>query len=150
MTETAPTASIYPNLFYRDADAAIEWLERTLGFKRGEVHRDENGAVLHAEVSLGTATVMLGTAGTGREPFRSQGAGGASVYCAVEDADRLYAHARDAGADIPLDLSETDYGSRDFTARDLEGHPLVLRHLPAGGPLPMISPDVPFGGVRSS
>ena len=28
---------------------------------------------------------------------------------------------RDAGADIALELTDTDYGSRDFTVRDPEG-----------------------------
>jgi uncharacterized glyoxalase superfamily protein PhnB len=120
-TETA-TAAFYPNLLYRDADAAIGWLERALGFTPGEAHRGESGAVQHAEMRLGSATVMLGTAGVGREPFRSLPAGGSLVYCAVDDVDSLYERARRAGADIPLEPTDTDYGSRDFTVRDPEGN----------------------------
>ena len=116
------TASFYPNLLYRDADAAMAWLERTLGFERREEHRDEQGNVQHAEMSLGSAIVMLGSAATGREPFRSLPAGGSLVYCAVEDVDSLHARARDAGAEIPLEPTDTDYGSRDFTVRDPEGN----------------------------
>jgi uncharacterized glyoxalase superfamily protein PhnB len=66
--------------------------------------------------------VVLGTAGAGREPFRSQPAGGAIVYLAADDVDSLYERAREAGADIALELTETDYGSRDFTVRDPEGN----------------------------
>jgi uncharacterized glyoxalase superfamily protein PhnB len=80
--------AFYPNLLYADADAAIEWLERTLGFERREVHRDEDGNVVHAELALGSAIAMLGS----------------------------------AGADIALELTDTDYGSRDFTVRDPEGN----------------------------
>jgi uncharacterized glyoxalase superfamily protein PhnB len=114
-------AAFYPNLLYGDAEGAIDWLERVLGFERGEVYRDEEGNVAHAELSLHGATVMLGSAGVGREPFRSVPAAGSVVYCAVDDVDSLYDRARAAGADIPLELTETDYGSRDFTVRDPEG-----------------------------
>jgi uncharacterized glyoxalase superfamily protein PhnB len=114
--------TVYPNLLYRDADAAIGWLERTLGFEADEVHRGEDGSVAHAELRLGSDVVMLGTAGAGREPFRDLPAGGALVYCAVDEVDALYERARAAGADIPLEPTDTDYGSRDFTVRDPEGN----------------------------
>jgi uncharacterized glyoxalase superfamily protein PhnB len=116
-----PAPAFYPNLLYADADAAIEWLERTLGFERGEVHRDDDGKIAHAELSLDSSVIMLGTAGAGREPFRSLAAGGGLVYVAVDDVDSLYERARGAGADVALELMDTDYGSRDFTLRDPEG-----------------------------
>jgi uncharacterized glyoxalase superfamily protein PhnB len=116
-----PAPAFYPNLLYADADAAIEWLERTLGFERGEVHRDDDGKIAHAELSLDSSVIMLGTAGVGREPFRSLGAGGGLVYVAVDDVDSLYERARGAGADVALEVMDTDYGSRDFTLRDPEG-----------------------------
>jgi uncharacterized glyoxalase superfamily protein PhnB len=72
-------------------------------------------------MALGTAVIMLSTAGVGREPFSAIGAGGTLVYIAVDDVDPLYERARGAGADIALELTETDYGSRDFTVRDPEG-----------------------------
>jgi len=115
-------ASLYPNLLYRDPDAAMDWLERTLGFERREDVRDNDGNVVHAELSLGGAIAMLSSAGTGREPFRSLPAGGSLVYCAIEEVDALYERAREAGAEIALELTDTDYGSRDFTLRDPEGN----------------------------
>ncbi len=116
------TTTIYPNLLYRDAVAAMDWLERTLGFRRTEDHRDEEGNVIHAEVSLGAATVMIGTAGAGREPFGGLPSGGSLVYCAVDDVDGLFERSRAAGADIPIEPLDTDYGSRDFAVRDPEGN----------------------------
>ena len=120
-TETA-TVAVYPNLRYRDAAAAIGWLERTLGFHLGEVARDEDGNVIHAELTLGSALVLLGTAGPGREPFRSLPAGGSLVYFAVDDVDVQYDRARKAGADIPVTPTDADYGSRDVTGRDPQGN----------------------------
>ncbi len=124
MTET--TTTIYPNLLYRDPVAAMDWLERTLGFRRAEDVRDEEGNVIHAELGLGTATVMLGTAGAGREPFRDLPPGGSLVYCAIDDVDGLFERSKAAGADIPLEPLDTDYGSRDFAVRDPEGNVWAL------------------------
>ena len=121
MTTQTAAVTFYPGLHYRDADAAMSWLERTLGFERREDIRDDDGNVVHAELRLGSGIVMLSTAGIGREPFRSLPAGAALIYCAVEDVDSLYERARAAGADIAMELTDTDYGSRDFTARDPEG-----------------------------
>jgi len=73
-------------------------------------------------MSLGSAIVMLGSAGVGREPFRSLPAAGSLIYRAVEDVDALYERAREAGAEIPLEPMDTDYGSREFTVRDPEGN----------------------------
>ena len=122
MSSPDPTASFYPSVLYEDPDAAMAWLERTLGFERREDYRNDDGTVQHAELSLGPAVVMLSSAGAGREPFRSLPAGGGLVYCAVEDVDALYERAREAGAEIPLEPMDTDYGSRDFTVRDPEGN----------------------------
>jgi uncharacterized glyoxalase superfamily protein PhnB len=123
MPETTPgTATFYASLLYDDADAAIEWLERVLGCERRAVHRDEEGGIAHAELSFGGAIVMLGTAGIGREPFRSVAAGGRLLYCAVDDIDGLHERVVAAGGEIALPLTDTDYGSRDFTVRDLEGN----------------------------
>jgi uncharacterized glyoxalase superfamily protein PhnB len=66
--------------------------------------------------------VMLSTAGVGREPFRSLPAGGRLVYCAIDEVDDLYEQVREAGGDIALEITDTDYGSRDFTVRDPEGN----------------------------
>ena len=130
---TTTTVTFYPQLLYRDADAAIDWLERALGFEPSEVHRDDGGAVVHAELRLGSAIVMLGTTGAGREPFRSLPAGGSLVYCAVGDVDAVCERARAAGADIPLEPTDTDYGSRDFTVRDPEGNLLAFGTYRRGG-----------------
>ena len=52
---------IYPTLRYRDAHAAIDFLERAFGFERTAVHED-GGIVHHAELQLGNGGVMLGSA----------------------------------------------------------------------------------------
>jgi uncharacterized glyoxalase superfamily protein PhnB len=41
---------------------------------------------------------------------------------AVEDADAHCERARGAGAVITREPEDLDYGSREYSARDLEGH----------------------------
>jgi uncharacterized glyoxalase superfamily protein PhnB len=122
MTTETSTPTFYPGLMYRDADAAMGWLEQVLGCTRREDHRDDDGNVVHAELDFQGAVVMLSSAGIGREPFRSLPAGNRLLYCAVDDVDGLYERVREAGGEIALELTDTDYGSRDFTVRDPEGN----------------------------
>jgi len=111
--------TIYPALKYRDAGAGIDFLERAFGFERHFVVPGDGDAVAHAELRLGDAFVMLGSAGAGGLDWRP---GSSSVYTAVDDLDALHERARGAGAEIVLELRDTDYGSREFTARDPEGN----------------------------
>jgi uncharacterized glyoxalase superfamily protein PhnB len=114
--------TFYPGLLYRDADAAMRWLEDVLGCEKREDHRSDNGSVVHAELDFRGAIVMLSSAGVGREPFRSLPAGDRLLYCAIDEVDSLYERVRAAGGDIALEITNTDYGSRDFTVRDPEGN----------------------------
>jgi uncharacterized glyoxalase superfamily protein PhnB len=113
--------SIYPVLKYEDARAAIDFLERAFGFERHAVYDGEQGGVAHAEIRLGGEYVMLGSTSEGEERF-NQGAGRTSLYIVVDDPDALHDRARDAGATIERELTDQDYGSREFTARDPEGN----------------------------
>jgi uncharacterized glyoxalase superfamily protein PhnB len=43
-------------------------------------------------------------------------------YVAIDDVDAHHDLARSEGADIVMAVHDTDYGSREYTARDPEGH----------------------------
>ena len=109
--------SVFPIFLYRDAAAAIDFLERAFGFERLAVHTADDGTVVHAELAFRGGVVMLGAARD--EPGFEAGRGHA--YLVTDDADALHARARDAGAAIAMELRDTDYGSRDFAALDPEG-----------------------------
>jgi uncharacterized glyoxalase superfamily protein PhnB len=120
MTEqTTTTQTVFPILCYRDARAAIEWLERALGFEAREVHEDDQGGIVHAEVIRDGALVMLGSEGAGRLQWPP---GAACVYLAIEDVDAHHDRAKAAGAEIVMEPTDQDYGSRDYVCRDPEGH----------------------------
>ena len=111
----AEPPNVFPFMSYADADAALEWLARAFGFEEHAVYRSDNGVIAHAQMSLGPGIVMFGQ-GDPADP-RSKG-----IYVAVADVDAHYQRAKAAGAEIVRELEETDYGSREYTARDPEGH----------------------------
>jgi uncharacterized glyoxalase superfamily protein PhnB len=113
--------SIYPVLKYDDAPAAIDFLERAFGFERLQVHESEAGKIAHAELRLGEDLIGLSSTGAGDTVYE-QCAHRTVVYVAVDEVDSLHERARDAGAEIVLEPTDQDYGSRDFSARDPEGN----------------------------
>jgi uncharacterized glyoxalase superfamily protein PhnB len=115
--------TVYPALFYRDADAAIAFLGQAFGFEKLMVHRD-GSLVVHAELRLGNAVVMPSTAKPERGWKSPLDLGGVnqSVYIALDDVDAHHARATEAGAEIVHPLADTEYGSREYGAKDPEGH----------------------------
>jgi uncharacterized glyoxalase superfamily protein PhnB len=127
-------STVIPALRYRDASAAIEWFCSVLGFTRHAVYEGAGGVINHAELALGGGMIMLGSMKEneqGKEDeqgrrFKAPGdLGGVetgSVYIVVPDADAVYARAQAAGATIVRPLQQMEYGSREFTVNDPEGH----------------------------
>jgi len=116
---------IYPALRYRDATAMVDWLENAFGFERRVVHQAPDGSIGHAELAFGSAMIMIGSVrddAYGDMVGTPGGKSGQSIYVAVDDADAHFAHARAAGAEIVVDLHDTDHGSRDYICRDPEGY----------------------------
>lgn len=111
--------TIYPIFRYRDARSAIDWLRTAFGFTLHAIHDAPDGSVAHAELTLDTGMIMVG-----ERPDHAPRPGDEewSVYVAVDDLDAHCARARAAGAEIVREPFDTDYGSRDYTARDLAGN----------------------------
>jgi len=122
---TATGAMIIPCLQYRDGHAAIDWLCRAFGFEKHVAYDGPGGTISHAELKLGSAFIMLGShpneAFRWKSPLDADGVT-QSIYIVVDDADGHFARAKAAGAEIVRGLSDTDYGSREYSARDPEGH----------------------------
>lgn len=116
---------LYPYMAYANALAAIDWLERAFGFERIAVYAGHGETVAHAEMRAGGGIIMLGSSSIGSIGLKSPKeagvcTGGAYVY--VPNPDEHYSRARQAGAEIVKDLADMEYGAREYTCRDLEGH----------------------------
>jgi uncharacterized glyoxalase superfamily protein PhnB len=129
MTAPTPTGStIIPCLRYRDARAAIAWLERAFGFKAQAVYA-EGDIVYHAQLVYGAGMIMLGSVDNGGEwgklvvqPDEVGGRETQSACVIVADPDAHYTRAVAAGAELAIDIADQDYGGRGYACRDLEGH----------------------------
>ncbi|MBA2240408.1 MAG: VOC family protein [Solirubrobacterales bacterium] len=117
-TTGARPASMFPTLRYRDAEAAVKWLGEAFGFKEKEISRGENGRIVHAELRHGGSVVMLGEGDDGG----GERAGLSGVYVVVAEPDAHHEGSVAAGAEITMGLTDQPYGSREYAARDPEGH----------------------------
>lgn len=119
---------IIPVLRYRDASSAIEWLCRTFGFKRLLVVPNEDDTIAHAQLTLGSGMVMVGSAADDefgrlvKQPDGQDGTETQSPYIIVSDADVVYARVKAQGGRIVIDIKDEDYGGRGFSCLDPEGH----------------------------
>ena len=122
------TATVIPTMRYNDATAAIKWLCEAFGFEKHLVVSGEDGTIVHAQLVFGNGMVMLSSARASefdslhKPPSALGGAVSQSPYIIVEDADKHYARAVAAGAEIVMEIKDEDYGGRDYSCRDLEGH----------------------------
>ena len=122
-------STIIPAIRYRDAPAAIDWLCRAFGFEKHAVYPNPDGTIAHAQLTLGGGMLMLGSASNPgpyskllRQPQNNDGLETQSPYLVVADCDAAYRSAKNAGAEIVIEISDRDYGGRGFTCRDPEGH----------------------------
>jgi uncharacterized glyoxalase superfamily protein PhnB len=114
---------LMPNLCYPDALAAIAWLCTTFGFVERAVHANDEGFVMHAQLTLGNAMLMISSA-RDDDPTRiltsarAAGAQTAAVYMVVDDVDAHHDRALAAGATISRPLTDEPYGGRDYVCVD--------------------------------
>jgi uncharacterized glyoxalase superfamily protein PhnB len=114
---------LYHTMRCEDAEAMIAWLKNVLGFVEHVIYR-RDGKVVHAELAFGSSILMLGANRDDDYAKRVGDLGGRrtdALYLAVDDPDALCEKVRASGTRIDVELHTTDYGSRDFAARDPEG-----------------------------
>jgi uncharacterized glyoxalase superfamily protein PhnB len=122
-------SALIPSLRYLDAHAAIDWLERALGFARHAVHDGPEGTVAHAELRFGNGIIMLGSA-TNPSPLKHLYATPAEIagrvtsplYLVVPDCEPVWQSAQAAGARVVMELREMEYGGKAFSVLDPEGY----------------------------
>ena len=113
---------VWPTLRARDARALIRFLVDAFGFIETVAYGDGDH-VDHAQLDwpLGGGIMLGSTRDDADDPWALQ-PGTAGCYVVADDIDALHARAVEAGAEIIRKPYGTDYGSRDFAARDPEGN----------------------------
>ncbi len=120
-----PTTRIFPFLRYQDAPAAFEWLARAFGFEKQMLVPGSDGTIAHAQLRYGGSLIMIGSTRDDVMHLKSPiEVGGATqgIYVHVDDVNAHHDRAKAAGDEIIMELEDTEYGSREYMARDLEGH----------------------------
>jgi len=125
--------TIFPVLRYKDAPAAIEWLCRAFLFEKQVVFPAPDGTIAHAELRRegGVIGISSATPPVATNPWSSVLQG---VYATIDDVDAHCAQAQSAGARIAMSPYDTHYGSREYSAWDLQGHLWGFGTYPMGSP----------------
>lgn len=114
-------ARLFAYLSYPDAPAALEWLEH-VGFTVVRRQDGPDGSVVHAEIRMGQAVIMLASddADYRRPPLagRSTGQG---LYLLLEDVDGFYRRAVESGGVAVIEPEDTEWGSRRCRVLDPQG-----------------------------
>jgi uncharacterized glyoxalase superfamily protein PhnB len=126
--------TIFPILRYTDARAAIRWLCGAFGFSERFAVPETGDFVRHAQLSLGTSLIMLGSSrDDGLTSPQAVGAATQALYVYVPDLDEHFERARLAGAAITAPPQDTGFCAREYHVRDPEGHSWTFgTYLPNG------------------
>jgi uncharacterized glyoxalase superfamily protein PhnB len=128
MTANRTGTTIIPTLRYRDGNKAVRFLKDAFGFAEHAVYRDDKGGVMHGELSFGTGMIMIGEVREtefGKHMVQPDETGGKvtmAIYMVVPDVDAHFARAKAAGARILREPVDQDYGGRDYSCADPDGH----------------------------
>lgn len=116
---------VVPAIFYKDAFAALDWLEQAFGFERSMVITGPDGSLGHAEMKASGGYLMIGQewADWTASPASAGGKCCQSVHIQLEQGlDAHCERAKAAGAVLLRAPEDQFYGDRTYTARDPEGH----------------------------
>ncbi|MFD9334005.1 VOC family protein [Streptomyces sp. NPDC060028] len=124
--------AVVPHIMVADAAAAIDFYGRAFGaVEEFRLDRPGGGGVLHAEIRIADAVLMIGDTSDG--PFSAPPElGGTSValHVFVPDVDALVRGAVAAGAELLQEPADQFHGDRTAILRDPSGHLWVfLTHL---------------------
>ena len=121
---------LFPYLRLKEAARAIEFYRAAFGAKEKFRLTEPSGRIGHAELELGSMTLMLSDEYPELGFLGPQTLGGTSmsIHLHVDDADALIARAVEAGASVLRPAADHFYGERSGTVRDPFGHEWMIGH----------------------
>jgi PhnB protein len=114
------TPRITPYLLYEDLPGALEWLAKAFGFRLR--YPLPNGKATHAEMEFGDAVILMGYPGPQYRNPKHLGQVTQNLYIRVDDLDRHFERAVQAGAIVLENPTDQPYGDRRYGVADPEGH----------------------------
>ncbi len=117
--------AITPYLVAEDAPRLLDFLAKGFGAVERMRLPMPDGSIAHAEVEIGGAPVMLGSASSPDFPPLA-----AQIHLYVEDVDAVYAQAVSAGATPVAEPEDQFYGDRIARVLDTAGnHWSIATHI---------------------
>ena len=124
--------SLAPYITVVDAGAALDFYARAFGaVETGPRLTMPDGSIVHAEIRIGGATVMLSEHNPDFGTCEPRSLGGTPVRLAleVEDADATVVAAERAGAKVLIPVGDQFYGYRAGRVEDPFGHVWIVSQL---------------------
>lgn len=116
------TPRITPYLLYADLEAALQWLAQAFGLRERLRDKTPEGKLVHAEMELGEGVIMMGCPGPQFLNPKRLGHVTQYLYVRVDEIDKHFERAVQAGAKVFEKPADQHYGDRRYGAEDPEGH----------------------------
>ena len=126
MTKPIPDGfhSVTPSLVVNNSKEAIEFYKKAFGANEIYQAPAPDGKIMHAMIQIGDSFIMMS------DEFPAMGAtspktiGGTAVtlHLYVEDADKIFNQAVEAGAKVTMPIMDAFWGDRFGTVVDPYGH----------------------------
>ena len=117
-----PAPTVWHCFQCSNARGVIDWLVEALGFVETAAHTVD-GRIVHAELLWPEGGgVMLGDQRPEKDDPHASPIGTGLAYVVTADSDAVYERATAVGAEIIMEMHDTDYGDHTFSARDPEGN----------------------------
>jgi PhnB protein len=113
-----------PYLIVKGASRALDFYKKAFGAEQLFRMDGPGGSVMHAEIQIGDSRLMLADEFPDMGYVAPQPGVGASnsIYLYVEDVDKRFQRAVDAGAQVKRPVHDEFYGDRTGTLTDPFGH----------------------------
>jgi len=131
MAVQAKGGTIIAHLIVNDAPKALDFYKNAFGAEILGVHKTPDGKVMHAELRVGDARLMLADEFQGMEgcPKSAKTLGNSPVVLnlyVTDDVDGLFKQAEVAGATVAMPLANQFWGDRYGQIVDPFGHRWAL------------------------
>jgi len=129
MAQHAKGGTIIAHLIVNDAPKALDFYKNAFGAEINGVHKTPDGKVMHAELTIGNARLMLADEFPGMGCSSAKTLGNSPVVLnlyVTEDVDGLFKQAEAAGATVVMPLADQFWGDRYGQITDPFGHRWAL------------------------
>ncbi len=116
--------SITPSIVVSNAREAIEFYKKAFSANELYTFPTPDGKILHAMIQIGDSFVMMSDEfpAMGLKSPTTIGGTAVTLHLYVEDADKVFKQAVDAGAIVTMPIMDAFWGDRFGTVMDPYGH----------------------------